>query len=71
MIAEKHGFSTAGAQMSIKDLSNFAVARRVVHTGGTRAPTCFSAQTDGDFVSWRALFALQFQSILTSRFSRR
>jgi hypothetical protein len=51
MIAEKCGFSTVGAQMSIKDLSNFAAARRLVHTGGKRAKTCSPAQTARDLSS--------------------
>ncbi|ALL67589.1 hypothetical protein K788_0007669 [Paraburkholderia caribensis MBA4] len=39
MIDEKDAFWSAGTQMSIKDLSNFAVGREVGHTGGVRATT--------------------------------
>ncbi|WP_167306717.1 hypothetical protein [Paraburkholderia hospita] len=39
MIDEKGALWSAGTQMSIKDLSNFAVGREVGHTGGVRATT--------------------------------
>ncbi|MGT2473106.1 hypothetical protein [Paraburkholderia terrae] len=43
MIDEKGVLWSAGMQMSIKHLSNFAVGREVGHTGGVCATTRFLA----------------------------
>jgi hypothetical protein len=49
MIAGKCGFLAAAMQMSIKDLSNFADGREVVHTGAMLEKTCFRTGTGCDY----------------------
>jgi hypothetical protein len=70
MIAGTRAFWTAGTQMSIKNLSNFAARRAVVHTGDMPAKTRFLTRSSLAAPKRCALFALQFQSILTSGIPR-